>query len=330
MRSPLVAIILSFVTLLGTLPALGEVRTYGFTWWTSRSCGAAEHGYLQGFGLATAESTTGGGWVMRFSGPGGDGSLETDDVTHGTVPTACGAVDGPFRFDWLPSMTSDHAGIRVAFGAGSGPDFLEIFGTGSATRIDARLAAPPEGATVSGTTPVRMTASGVLPGVPLVFKLSLDGRDLAAPATTTLDSTFNWNTGGTANGAHRLDATLTDKFGVPLATASRTVNVANGSGGGTTPGTSALKVVFTNPHGNATVGGTVAVNIWVEGAAPGARTFVLALDGKTIATQTCACAHVWPGWNSALAADGTHTLSASVKDAAGNTGTASITVIVNN
>jgi hypothetical protein len=78
------------------------------------------------------------------------------------------------------------------------------------------------------------------------------------------------------------------------------------------------------------VSGTVAVNIWVEKAAPGTTTFALAVDGKTIATESCACAHVWPGWPTTRYPNGSHTLSATVRDAAGQTGDASIVVIVQN
>jgi hypothetical protein len=92
----------------------------------------------------------------------------------------------------------------------------------------------------------------------------------------------------------------------------------------------ALAVFITSPNLSATVSGTVAVNVWLEGAASGPNTYTIAVDGKTIATQTCACVHVWPGWNTTLLANGAHTLTATVRDATGRTGTARITVLTAN
>lgn len=96
------------------------------------------------------------------------------------------------------------------------------------------------------------------------------------------------------------------------------------------PTPSALRVALTSPRANATVGGSVAVNVWVDGAGEGQNTFTLAVDGKSIHTQTCACTHVWPSWNTRLHPNGTHTLLASVRDSRGNVGQASLTVIVRN
>jgi hypothetical protein len=50
-----------------------------------------------------------------------------------------------------------------------------------------------------------------------------------------------------------------------------------------------LKVAVTSHKANSPACCTPAVNIWVEGAAPGTNTFTLAVDGKTIATQNCGC-----------------------------------------
>ena len=85
---------------------------------------------------------------------------------------------------------------------------------------------------------------------------------------------------------------------------------------------------LTSPTPNSTVTGGVAVNIWVEGAAAGSRTFILAVDGKTVETRASTGVHMTLVWNSSTAPNGTHTVSATVQDAGGTADTTSRTVIV--
>jgi hypothetical protein len=95
------------------------------------------------------------------------------------------------------------------------------------------------------------------------------------------------------------------------ATATRNVTVG---GGGT------LKVFITSPAAGATVNGTVWSDVWVEGAAAGTRTFTLAIGGVTLVSTTDSSNHVTLPWDSTRVANGTQTLVATVRDAAGNSG----------
>ena len=92
-----------------------------------------------------------------------------------------------------------------------------------------------------------------------------------------------------------------------------------------------LKVFITQPHNGDTVAGTVWVVQWVEGASGSSNVFTLSADGKQVGTQTTSTqGPVTLPWDSRSVANGSHTLTGTVRDATGNSGTVSITVIVSN
>ncbi|HEV8642511.1 MAG TPA: hypothetical protein VGV13_15570 [Methylomirabilota bacterium] len=101
------------------------------------------------------------------------------------------------------------------------------------------------------------------------------------------------------------------------------MTVANGT-------TTGLKVIFTRPAEGATLGGTIWVDIWVEGASGTSNTFVLTVDGTVVARQTTSGVHVTMAWNSLNFPNGLRTMKATVTDATGKTGSASRTVNVKN
>jgi hypothetical protein len=78
------------------------------------------------------------------------------------------------------------------------------------------------------------------------------------------------------------------------------------------------------------VSGTAWVNIWVEGAANGAKVFTLRAGGATVATANDAGVHVTLPWNTAATPNGTTALSATVQDASGGSGSISMPVTVGN
>jgi len=97
------------------------------------------------------------------------------------------------------------------------------------------------------------------------------------------------------------------------------------------PGSSTLKVFMTQPHASATLSGTTWVVLWVEGTSGSANTFALSVDGRQVGSQTTSArGPVTLAWPTTSVANGTHTLTATVRDAAGHGGTVSITVIVRN
>ena len=100
------------------------------------------------------------------------------------------------------------------------------------------------------------------------------------------------------------------------------------------PPPSPVKVFITQPKAGATVSGTVWVVLWAEGTSGSSNVFTLSVDGKIINSATTASRGPvtipWFTVNNPNAANGTHALGASVRDATGKTASTSITVIVNN
>jgi len=195
------------------------------------------------------------------------------------------------------------------------------------------VTSPTSGATVSGTSWVTLWLSGASGGSN-TYTLSVGAQTVA---TTTTSSTgpvsMPWTTSAVADGPQTLTASARDASGNTGA-ASIAINVANG---GVAPPPSppptpsgALKVFITSPASGGTVSGTAWVNIWVEGAANGAKVFTLRAGGATVATANDAGVHVTLPWSTAATPNGATTLSATVQDASGSSGSISMPVTVGN
>jgi hypothetical protein len=91
-------------------------------------------------------------------------------------------------------------------------------------------------------------------------------------------------------------------------------------------------VSITAPHNGDTVSGTVWVVMWVDGASGSSNVFTLSVDGTAVASTNAGSSHgpVTLPWNSRSGPNGTHTITGSVRDATGATGSASVSVLVNN
>ena len=97
------------------------------------------------------------------------------------------------------------------------------------------------------------------------------------------------------------------------------------------PTTATLRVFVTQPGASATVSGTAWVVLWVEGTSGSANVFTLSADGRQVGSQTTSArGPVSLPWSTSTYANGAHTLTATVRDAAGNTGTTSLSVLVRN
>jgi hypothetical protein len=190
--------------------------------------------------------------------------------------------------------------------------------------LSASFTSPAAGATVSGTTTVAMSAAGGT--APYTYTLRIDGTQVASGASAT----YGWNTAGVANGSHTLGLTVRDAAGA-TATATRTVSVSNVTPPPPPPPTGTLKVYITGIASNATVRGTVWPVLWIEGQSGSSNTYTLSANGRVVATQvTPSRGPVALPWATTSTANGTATLSATVRDATGKTGTASISVRVAN
>jgi Bacterial Ig domain len=178
------------------------------------------------------------------------------------------------------------------------------------------LTAPADGATVAGTINVTATASDNV-GIAGVQFL-LDGNPIKTEDTTAPYS-VSWNTSTATNGAHVLTARARDAANNRATSAPTKVTVD----------TTGPTVTITSPTNNAKVVDIVNVtadasdNIGVAGV----QFLVDGVDrGPAVATAPYVLA-----WDSRTMSNGTHTLGARVRDAAGNpTLSAPITVNVAN
>lgn len=187
----------------------------------------------------------------------------------------------------------------------------------------ASFTAPGAGATVSGTVAVGMAVTGGT--APYTSTLSIDGTQVFSQTTSSLSAAFTWDTTTSSNASHTLSLTVSDTT-TQTSTVTRTVTVQNGGGGGTAPFT----VGLTSPAANATVSGTVAVNIWREGTGTAPYTYAISVAGQTPASASSSGNHVTLSWNTTQTPGGAQTLTARITDATGATATTSIDVTVQN
>ena len=177
---------------------------------------------------------------------------------------------------------------------------------------------PAVGATINGSLALTADASDNVGVAGVQFTIdgvNLGGEDLTAPYSVT------WNSVTLGNGPHTIGAIARDAAGNAATATAITVTVDND--------TAAPTVALVNPAAGATVTGSfaldanasdnvgvVAVQFTVDGANAGAE--------DVVAPYTAT-------WNSLTVANGTHTIGAIARDAAGNVQTAtSVTITVDN
>jgi O-glycosyl hydrolase/predicted secreted protein len=231
-----------------------------------------------------------------------------------------GAEDGvsPYSVSWNSVGTSagNHSiTARARDAAGNTTTSAVVTVTVSNADVQAptvTLTAPASGATVSGTTTVSADATDDVGVAGVQFKLdgnALGSEDVSAPYSVS------WTTTATTNGTHQLTATVRDVAGNSTTSSARTVTVSNGGGGDTQGPT----VSLTAPSSGAAVSGTVTVsanasdNVGVVGVQ-------FRVDGVNIGTEDTRASYS-RSWDSSTVGNGTHTLTAVARDAAGNTTT---------
>src|SRR5204863_31702 len=151
-----------------------------------------------------------------------------------------------------------------------------------------------------------------------------DGAPIAAEDTTAPYSA-SFNTTAVVNGSHTLTAVARDAAGNRTTSAPVTVNVSNGPPPDTTPPT----VSISSPANGATVSGTitVAANASDNVGVAGVQFFA---DGAPIAAEDTTAPYS-VSVDTTTASNGSHTLTAVARDAAGNrTTSAPVTVNVSN
>src|SRR6266576_2562350 len=186
------------------------------------------------------------------------------------------------------------------------------------------MASPASGSTVSNTVTVSASVSivGSLTVQGVQFRLdgaNLGGQDNSAPYSVS------WNTTTASNGWHTLSAVARDLLGLEFTSDSVTVNVSNGP----PPDTTRPSVGITSPANGSTVSNTITVtanasdNVGVVGVQ-------FRVDGANVGAEDTAAPYS-SSFNTTAVSNGSHTLTAVARDAAGNRTTSGpVTVNVSN
>src|SRR5438309_6759341 len=180
-------------------------------------------------------------------------------------------------------------------------------GTGS---LIVTVTSPASGSTVSGTVPVTASVTSVGALTVRGVQFRLDGSNLGAEDTTAPYS-VPWDTTTAGNGSHTLTAVARDSLGVLWTSDPVTVTVFND----TTP----PAVSITSPASGTIVAGTISVtasasdNVRVVGVQ-------FLLDGLNAGAEVTAAPYS-ASWNTTTASNGSHSLTAVARDAAGNRAT---------
>jgi O-glycosyl hydrolase len=180
------------------------------------------------------------------------------------------------------------------------------------------VTAPASGATVSGTVTVTASATSSI-GVASV-QFQLDGANVGSPVTAAPYS-YSWDTTKSSNGSHTLKGIAKDAAGTSTMSAGDTVNVKNA--------VAAPVVSITAPASGATVSGTTTATANATSSI-GVASVQFQLDGANVGSPVTAAPYSY-SWDTTKSSNGSHTLKAVAKDAAGtSTTSAGDTVNVNN
>ncbi|KAF0142156.1 MAG: fibronectin type III domain-containing protein, partial [Stygiobacter sp.] len=181
------------------------------------------------------------------------------------------------------------------------------------------ITSPSNGASLLGVVTLSATASDNVGVAGVQFKV--DGINSGVELTTTPFST-SFNAALLLPGTHTISAVARDAAG-NTSTASVNVSVIISTADTTPP-----VISITSPANNSTITGTVTINSNASDNI-GVTGVQYKLDGSNLGTEVVTSPYSL-SWNTAQTTDGTHTLSAVARDAAGNTATALLTVNVSN
>src|SRR6058998_2120334 len=211
-------------------------------------------------------------------------------------------------------------GVSLLGDAAVQTDLSDLFSNNADTNAPTvSITAPTGGSNVSGTITVSATASDNVGVAGVQFRL--DGAALGSEDTTSPYS-VSWNTTTVSNGSHSLTAVARDAAGNQTTSAAITVTVNNTD-------TTAPTVSITAPTGGSNVSGTTTVSATASDNV-GVAGVQFRLDGAALGSEDTTSPHS-VSWNTTTVSNGSHSLTAVARDAAGNqTTSAAITVTVNN
>ncbi len=222
----------------------------------------------------------------------------------------------------LSAGTLYHFRVRskdAANTSASSPD-MTFATAGDTTPPTVSVTAPATNATISGVTTASANATDNVGVTSVQFKV--DSANTGA-AITAAPYNYSLNTTALSNGNHILTAVASDAAGNTTTSAGVAVKVSNIAD--TTPPT----VSITAPASGATVSGTVSVTANASDNV-GVASVQFQLDGANLGALDTASPYS-VSWNTTTATNGSHTLTAIAKDAAGNSTTSTaVTVTVNN
>src|SRR5262249_19112401 len=210
-----------------------------------------------------------------------------------------------FGTDWKGTIPPNPFLLKLANPAPPQPD---------TTPPSVSITAPLSGATVSGSAVTVSAAAADNVGV-VGVQFQLDGVNLGSEVTTQPDSA-TWNTTATPDGSHTLTAMARDAAGNQTTSNPISVTVANATPPPPPSDTIPPTVSITAPASGATVSGSVVVsavasdNIGVVGVQ-------FKLDGANLGAEDTSAPYSVV-WNTVQTSNGTHTLTAVARDAAGN------------
>jgi hypothetical protein len=198
------------------------------------------------------------------------------------------------------------------------PDMLSARGKPVKSGTDATppvvsITSPTNGSTVSGTVSIQVSATDNVAVASV--SLTVDGTTIGT--SNTAPYAFSWTT---SSGSHTIVAIAKDAAGN---SASNTITVSQNV---VTSDITAPSVSIVSPANGSSVSGTVSVSVGASDNV-GVKSVSLTVDGALISSLSTAPYNF--SWNTTNVADGTHSLTATATDAAGNSNSFSITVSKN-
>ena len=260
---------------------------------------------------ATAADNAGGSGVVGVQ-------FMVDGVAVGTEDPS-----SPYGVSWNTATVSNGSHTvraRARDAAGNIRTSSPVSITVDNTAPTVSVTGPANGATVSGSVNLAATASdnaGVVGVQFLVDGVAVGAEDTSSPYRVS------WNTATVANGSHTVTARARDAAGNITTSAARSVTVANAVADTTAPTVSLIAPPAGPVRGSVSLAATAADNVGVVGVQ-------FLVDGAALGAEDTSSTY-GVSWNTATVTNGSHTVAARARDAAGNTTTTpAVTVTVDN
>ena len=263
----------------------------------------------------------------------GTGTSFSTPVVAGTVALIMSANPAltPDQIENVLFSTATNLGATgydYYFGWGRVNAAAAVLAAVSTTTQPADTAAPtvaiasPTGGTVSGTIPVSVSAADNVG----VTKVELYVGGVLLATDTAAPWSFSWDTTKTANGTYAVNAKAYDAVGHITSSASVNITVANGTSTPTNPATADTTAPVAHVTYSSSSGKKRSVTIQASATDNvGVKSLTLSIDGVVKATGNKSSLSY--SWSTAYVASGSHLITVVAKDAAGNAGSASVTMV---